>query len=122
MIKQTSITVSTSFEGFHKYTGAPEEVSYLRDLHRHVFGVKVKMEVFHDDREVEFIMVKHRLDDFVKQLPLAEKARESTMSCEMAAHAIIEFLTSCYGKNRTISVSVDEDGENGCFVLWEGEN
>ena len=64
MSKQTSILIKTSFEGFHKYENAPEEVAFLRVLHRHTFNVEVEMETFHNDREIEFIMVQHELKNF----------------------------------------------------------
>ena len=41
MQKSTSIIVRTQFEGFHKYVHAPDEVSYLRQLHRHIFILDV---------------------------------------------------------------------------------
>lgn len=122
MIKQRLITVHTSFEGFHRYADAPDEVSYLRDVHRHIFNVSVQMEVFHADRELEFIMVKHQLDKFISCLPVRVKENAAKMSCEMIAERIIEYLTVSYGSTRSINVSVDEDGENGSVVVWEGEN
>lgn len=122
MITKRFITVSTAFEGFHRYVYAPEIVSYLRDVHRHIFNVNVKIQVFHNDRELEFIIVKHRLDNILKSLPLRDKDLKAKMSCEMAAEEIINNLIAVYGAHRDITVSVDEDGENGSTVMWEGEN
>jgi len=39
----TEIFVTFSFEGEHCYPDAPDEVSYLRNVHRHLFNVRVEM-------------------------------------------------------------------------------
>ncbi len=114
------VTVKTSFEGFHRFPGAPEEVSYLKELHRHIFNVSAKIEVFHDDRELEFIMVKHRLNQFLAGLPIAKKEANTAMSCEMVATQVANLLVDLYGDHRDLEISVDEDGENGSIVEREG--
>ena len=57
-------TIFTTFqkEGIHFYPNAPEEVSFLRHPHRHMFHFRVEMEVFHDNRDVEFIMWKREME------------------------------------------------------------
>ena len=35
------IFITDKFEGYHKYVDAPEEVAFLRNAHRHLFGVRV---------------------------------------------------------------------------------
>jgi hypothetical protein len=60
-----SIWVTFQKEGIHKYpaaledpklaTGDEYDVSFLGYPHRHMFHFKVQIEVFHDDREIEFI-------------------------------------------------------------------
>ena len=106
-VGMTTIIVNTSFEGFHRYENAPEEVSFLRDVHRHIFHVNVEIEVFHDDRELEFILVKRRLDQFIKN-------HDSSLnsSCEQIGKMICEYLTKTYGE-RKIICTVMEDNENG---------
>ena len=113
-----TIQVRTSFEGIHRYSGAPDEVSFLSAPHRHMFGVCVEVEVFHDDREVEFIMLKHRIDLWLK----IERGDEAVwqmgeLSCEQVATSILEYVQSILaGRERFIKVTVDEDGENGACV------
>ena len=109
---KSSIVVRTSFEGIHKYSDAPQEVAFLREPHRHLFVVEVEMEVFHSDRELEFIMVKHNLNKFLFSKPFGIRS-----SCEQMASEIITFLVGAYGERQMI-VGVFEDGENGGRVYY----
>jgi len=57
------IWVTFKKEGIHKYPAALEDpkledVSFLGYPHRHIFHFKVWIEVFHDDRDIEFIQFK----------------------------------------------------------------
>ena len=113
----TFIVVRTQFEGIHWYPNAPDEVDFLKNPHRHMFHVEVEIEVFHDDRELEFILVKRELDKFLKSI----KAINSG-SCEIIAEMIQTFLKAQYpyysmnGTDRCVNVKVFEDGENGAYV------
>ena len=109
------IRVRTDFEGLHCYPNAPDEVSFLRQLHRHKFEVVLDIEVFHLDRELEFLMVKNRLNQFINDNII--KA-DKHCSCEMYASMIINFVIGLYGPDRNISCEVNEDGENGAFVVY----
>jgi len=68
MIKQTNqIWVKFSKEGIHKYPAALTDptladVSFLGYPHRHIFHFKVAIQVFHDDRDIEFILFKRWLE------------------------------------------------------------
>ena len=106
------IFITTTFEGTHRYDGAPDEVSYLRFPHRHMFGVKVTMEVFHDDREVEFILLKHAVNSFIQEQFCGDNA---ALSCEMMADTIRNYLLEKY-PHRRIAVEVNEDNENGAII------
>lgn len=118
---RTRIFVHTSFEGIHRFENAPEKVRFLRNPHRHMFGVKVEMDVFHDDREVEFIMLKHTINDWVRmRLSIDGVWAMGCLSCEQVANQIIAYLQKVHGSNRWIRVTVDEDGENGAYVETEG--
>jgi hypothetical protein len=61
------------------------------------------------DREIEFIMLKHRLEKFV------DSWGEIVGSCESQAILILEFLRASY-PGRVYRVEVSEDGENGAIV------
>jgi len=104
---KASVFVRTSFEGFHRWPDAPAEVDFLRRRHRHVFHVKAEWRVSHDDRDIEFILAKRRLDDAIAVHRLDED--RSTWSCESWARWIIEALGAA-------RVEVSEDGENGAIV------
>lgn len=103
------IFIKTSFEGIHAYKDAPDEVSFLRNAHRHMFGVYVEMDVYHDDRELEFIMVKNKINSWLRNRDLNNK------SCEQLGKDIIILLNNEYGE-RNYKVIIDEDGENGAVI------
>lgn len=67
-----TIYVRTSFVGFHKWETAPQEVSFLRDLHRHIFNVKVTLQVSHSDRDVEFFLLKKDVDFIISSFVYAD--------------------------------------------------
>lgn len=113
----TTIVVKNKFEDVHCWPEAPEEVVYLRYPHRHQFYVETEIEVGHDDRELEFIMVQHRIDDFLRNVanfPIRT-------SCEQMARAVGEFVLNTYGR-RSVVVTVKEDNENGARVYFYKEN
>lgn len=112
-MKKKFIFVTTQFEGFHRYPNAPEEVAYLRELHRHTFHVRATIEVYHDDRELEFIIVKHRLN---KQISALQEVMKAETSCEFMADYLYNWIKDTYGKERSVVVEVNEDNENGSFV------
>lgn len=119
----TTIQVRTKFEGVHCYPGAPDEVAYLREPHRHIFGVCVEVEVFDEDRELEFIMLKHMVDGYISNWAIRKNCCElGTSSCESIAINIYKSISkSVYrADERFWKVTVDEDGENGASVEYHG--
>lgn len=117
---KTEVYCTLQIEGTHYWADCPfPEVDYLRINHRHVFHIKAYKEVSHDDRDVEFIMLKHRINSYIKDKYLGRcNATHATgrllcefggMSCEMIAEELInEFdLSRC---------EVNEDNENGAIV------
>lgn len=114
----TSIWVTFQKEGIHKYPAAgtdPKlaEVSFLAHPHRHMFHFRVELEVFHDDRDVEFILLKRELESLYTTGTL----QLNNMSCEMIARELLTYIQETYrGRNCTINVS--EDNENGCTLVY----
>lgn len=108
--------VTAQFEGYHQWKDAPEEVAFLRDKHRHIFHVKVYVEQFHDDRDVEFILLKRWLEE-----QIVDMDRENLGSCEMIAEAILGKLKEGRLRKRAYKVEVSEDGENGALVEYMRE-
>ena len=74
-IKQMPKMIWVTFqkEGIHKYpaaledpalaTGDEYDVSFLGYPHRHTFHFRVTIQVFHDDRDIEFIQFKRWLEN-----------------------------------------------------------
>lgn len=112
--------VQTRFEGIHRWEGAPHDVDFLTDDHRHEFHVTVQVEQFHDNRDVEYIMLKDELDHWLNnvwQPANTSKPYElGEMSCEMIAKDILEWVQDLHGTDRRYTVEVTEDGENGALV------
>lgn len=102
------IWITTQFEGFHKYPNAPEEVSFLRNEHRHIFHIKVWIEIFHNDRDIEFILFKRFINSIIVSNQLDYK------SCEMISDEIYYKIIEKY-PNRKIKIEVSEDLENGSY-------
>lgn len=112
MTTKKIIWVTFQRPGFHRYPDAPEDVRYLANEHRHLFKFKVGIEVFHDDREIEF-------HQFLKWL---EKLYSSILnldyrSCEMIADDLAREIQTRY-PNRDIEIEVSEDGECGVTATY----
>lgn len=114
MPKKSYIIVRGQFEFCHRYASAPQEVQYLRNLHRHMFHYEVELEVFHDDRELEFIMVKHDIDTYLMDHSVGW---DEKTSCEQMAKYIGAWLQTKHGFDRDLTVSIFEDNENGAKVI-----
>jgi hypothetical protein len=68
--------------------------------------------VFHDDRELEFILVKRWIETLYGNGTL----QLDNQSCEMIAQSLISAIGSQYGAHREVVVDVSEDNENGAVV------
>lgn len=116
----TTVFATTSIVGFHFWEEAPEEVRYLRELHRHNFHIRVELSVVENDREVEFHTLKRDLHAWLGESPdfnVATGERNfREMSCEMIATAILDWLRSQYPGRELYRVMVNEDDENGAVV------
>lgn len=122
-MSQLYIIVKTEFEAIHNYPNAPNEVEFLRNPHRHIFHVECEIEVFHDDRELEFIIVKRALERFIQRTYGCNDI--GSTSCEMIATVIQRYLKKRYHLDaetypsqsfRNVKVKVLEDNENGCYL------
>jgi len=120
------IWVTFSKEGVHKYPGADtdpnlatgdwDDVSFLGVPHRHIFHFKVWIEVFHDDRDIEFIQFKRWLESLYNE----EVIQLNNKSCEMIADNLAEQIQDRY-PGRFVKISVAEDNENGCEMDYPVE-
>lgn len=118
----TVVITKARFVGFHRWPEAPDEVAFLRDLHRHEFHVEVSLETKHDNRELEFFTVKNwLLENPLKDLNLIRHDgtdKRTNWSCEQMAEYIGNKLREEYG-SRWMQVGVYEDGENGGVAIWD---
>ena len=122
-----SIWVTFRKEGIHLYpaaatdtrlkTGDWDDVSFLGVPHRHIFHFKVRIEVFHDDRDIEFIQFKRWLEKLYNEdiLELNHK------SCEMISDDLYREISARY-PGRFVEIEVSEDGENGSIVYYSSDS
>lgn len=113
-----SIWVKFQKEGMHKYPAAltePElaEVSFLGYPHRHIFHFKVQVEVFHDDRDIEFILFKRELEGLFDSGTLELDFK----SCEMISDDLYGYISNKY-PGRDVWIDVSEDNENGSHAYY----
>ena len=123
---ERKIWVTFRKEGIHKYpaaatdpslaTGDEYDVSFLASPHRHIFHFRVWIDVFHNDRDVEFIQFKRWLEKLYHSdqgvLSLDYK------SCEMIADDLYLQIATKY-PDRAVWIEVAEDGENGALIKYE---
>ena len=111
------IYIQTQFTGYHRWDDAPDCVMFLRNAHRHIFHVKVTVPVAHNDRDIEFFMMKRMVDNFILRQIIENANEDGNMgSCEMMAEKIAMFISEHY--KRTVEVEVNEDNENGAVVNY----
>jgi hypothetical protein len=123
---QRKIWVTFRREGIHCYpaaatdpklnTAGEYDVSFLASPHRHIFHFRVWIDVFHNDRDIEFIQFKRWLESLYSGsntvLALDWK------SCEMIADDLYAQIADRYPE-RAVWIEVAEDGENGCLIKYE---
>jgi len=112
------IWVTFQKEGIHFYPDALEnpklaDVSFLGHPHRHIFHFKVWLQVFHNDRDVEFIQFKRWLESLYGTYTLELNYK----SCEMISNDLYAAIDAKY-PGRAIKIEVSEDGENGSYMEY----
>ena len=121
---ERKIWVTFRKEGIHKYpaaatdpalaTGDEYDVSFLGVPHRHIFHFRVWIDVFHNDRDIEFIQFKRWLEKLYSGGTLELNFK----SCEMIADDLYLRIADRYPE-RAVWIEVAEDGENGCLIKYE---
>lgn len=117
------IWVTFQKEGIHKYpaalddpnlaTGDEYDVSFLGYPHRHIFHFKIQIEVFHNDRDIEFIQFQRWLENLYNEGTLELDYK----SCEMISDDLYDKISERY-TGRSITINVSEDNENGCRIYY----
>lgn len=114
----TGIIITFRLEGFHNWPAAKEifpEVGFLSDRHRHIFHFELHKEVTHDDRDIEIILFKRKVINWLNLMynkepnTLSAPCEFGSMSCEMIAKKLLREFGCGF-------VKVLEDGENGAYV------
>lgn len=122
-VNKRQIWVTFQKEGVHLYpaakddpalaTGGWDDVGFLGYAHRHIFHFRVAIDVFHDDRDIEFIQFKRWLESLYGDNVISLNHK----SCEMIAEDLANQIHNKY-PNRNITISVAEDNENGAELTF----
>ena len=131
---ERKIWVTFQKEGIHKYpaaltdpalaTGDEYDVSFLGYPHRHIFHFRVWIDVFHNDRDVEFIQFKRWLENLFRAGHTGNNNTEDSVlsldykSCEMMADDLYIQIATKY-PDRVVWIEVSEDGENGALIKYQ---
>jgi hypothetical protein len=118
---KTNIIVNLQVEALHNWPDARNifpEVGFLSYPHRHIFHIQCKKQVNHDDRDIEIILFKRSILEYLTEKYDNHNVESyhyhsldfGSRSCEMLAkELVIKFqLDYC---------QVLEDGENGAEVI-----
>ena len=117
------IWVTFQKEGIHRYpaaatdpnlcTAGEYDVSFLANPHRHIFHFRISIDVFHNDRDIEFIQFKRWCESLYNKGTLELDWK----SCEMIADDLYLQIAGKY-PNRNVIISVSEDNENGAEIYY----
>jgi hypothetical protein len=121
---ERKIWITFRREGIHRYpaaatdpqlcTAGEYDVSFLANAHRHIFHFRVWIDVFHNDRDIEFIQFKR----WIESLYSKDILQLDFKSCEMIADDLYIQVAGRY-PGRAVWIEVAEDGENGCLIKYE---
>ena len=127
---ERKIWVTFRREGIHCYpaaatdprlnTAGEYDVAFLASPHRHIFHFRVWIDVWHNDRCIEFIQFKRWLEN----LYTSHRSDTNSIleldfkSCEMIADDLYIQIAQRY-PDRAVWIEIAEDGENGCLIKYE---
>ena len=121
---ERKIWVTFRKEGMHRYpaaatdpnlaTGDEYDVSFLANPHRHVFWFKVWIDVWHSNRDLEFIQFKRWLESLYSK----DILQLDFKSVEMLADDLYVQIAARYPE-RAVWIEISEDNENGCLIKYE---
>ena len=128
---ERKIWVTFRREGIHRYpaaatdpalcTAGEYDVSFLANAHRHIFHFRVWIDIFHNDRDIEFIQFKRWLENLYSGTGPYNQNQILDLdfkSCEMIADDLYIQVAGRY-PGRAVWIEVAEDGENGCLIKYE---
>lgn len=95
-------------------TGGDDDVSFLANLHRHTVYFYVRVNVLHNDREIEFFQLKR----FCQSIFPGDTHNVGSSSMEQLAERLLQELTHRH-PNRNWEIRVLEDNENGAVIRYD---
>lgn len=107
------VICAVEVEGFHCWPGAPENLDYLQNRHRHVFQIRMAFEVTHGDREIEINLQQSKIKRYLRAKYASDQEEAcafGAMSCEQIAAELLLKFGAC-------SCQVLEDGYGGAKVV-----
>lgn len=121
MSTHTTITSTIRVHGTHCWPNAPDEVGYLRVVHRHEFVIRMKVRVYHDDRDVEFHMLQAQATRLL--CGIFHRAEGSPWGIDFGGHSCEDIARllgrALQGEKVDVqTVAVWEDDENGAEVTF----
>ena len=114
---KTNIVVKLQVEGIHNWPEARikiPQMGFLSSLHRHIFFITAKKVVSHNERDVEIIMFKREIFDYLQRNYFDKDlscCNFGPRSCETLAQDLLEAYDLQY-------CEVLEDNENGAEI-WK---
>lgn len=121
---ERKIWVTFCKEGIHRYpeaatdpalcTAGEYDVSFLASPHRHLFKFCVWIDVWHSNRDLEFIQFKRWLESLYSK----DILQLDFKSVEMLADDLYVQIAERYPE-RAVWIEISEDGENGCLVKYD---
>lgn len=111
------VWITTQKAAVHSYPTPPAVVGFLQYPHRHLFKFKILIQVFHTDREIEFLLLQSFIEDIIEDI---NKSPDHTYSCEMISDLLHSAILEqyCENRDREIRIEVSEDGENGSYIEY----
>lgn len=103
------ICTYNEIQGFHFYPDAPSGVGYLSNVHRHVFVIKARAQVSHNEREIEIITEQNVIEGKLEE-KYGRPCVFGSMSCESIAELLLNELPELS------YVEVLEDGYGGAAL------
>jgi 6-pyruvoyl-tetrahydropterin synthase len=138
MLSKIQVYCTAEIEACHYYEGAASNVSFLRVPHRHLFKVKLTVNTEALDRGVEFITMKHHLQEALRHvmeyelpeyMPGDQESQDAKLSkqlgmpvfsasCETIAAEIYRYMKENCRHYNIAEIEVSEDGENGAKLIY----
>lgn len=100
--------------GFHCWKNAPEELTFLRSRHRHVFYIRCYIPIAQYDRELEIFSEEEKVAQYLRDR-YGDPCEFRDMSCESIARELLIYM-------KANEVEVLEDNRGGAKVARHAES